>query len=161
MKAKVLDASCGPRMFWFDKQNPVATFMDIREVSQELCDGRTLEISPDVVGDFRAMPFDDNSFSLVVFDPPHLKKAGPKSWLAAKYGKLGPDWREDLRKGFAECLRVLCPGGVLVFKWNEVQIPVSQILPLVAIPPLFGHKSGKRSNTHWILFLNPQPEESK
>jgi hypothetical protein len=31
---------------------------------------------------------------LVVFDPPHLKHAGPRSWLRAKYGVLGESWRE-------------------------------------------------------------------
>ncbi|MDF3823072.1 anhydro-N-acetylmuramic acid kinase, partial [Leptospira sp. 96542] len=43
-------------------------------------------------------------FKLVAFDPPHLVRAGPRSWLAAKYGKLSQDWREDLRAGFAEQL---------------------------------------------------------
>ncbi|NBJ75120.1 SAM-dependent methyltransferase, partial [Neglecta sp. X4] len=25
---KILDACCGGRMFWFDKQNPFVTYMD-------------------------------------------------------------------------------------------------------------------------------------
>lgn len=40
------------------------------------------------------MPFNDDQFNLVVFDPPHLIKAGKQSWLALKYGKLNEDWRE-------------------------------------------------------------------
>ncbi len=97
--------------------------------------------------------FKDGQFTLVVFDPPHLVKAGKQSWLAAKYGKLSEDWREDIRKGFAECFRVLANGGVLIFKWNETQIKVSELLELTDQKPLFGHISGKRSNTHWITFM--------
>lgn len=65
----ILDACCGPRMMWFDKQNPLAVFMDIRDEECTLCDGRNLEVHPDVVGDFRNMPFEDATFRLVVFDP--------------------------------------------------------------------------------------------
>lgn len=42
----------------------------------------------DAIADFRKMPFDDESFYLVVFDPPHLLNVGDKSFLALKYGKL-------------------------------------------------------------------------
>ncbi|TDI33596.1 SAM-dependent methyltransferase, partial [Acinetobacter baumannii] len=89
----------------------------------------------------------DGQFTLVVFDPPHLGKAGKQSWRAAKDGKLSEDWREDIRKGVAECFRVLANGGVLIFKWNETQNKVSEVLALTDQKPLFGHISGKRSNT--------------
>ena len=36
-------------MMWFDKQNPLAMFMDIRDEECTLCDGRNLEVHPDVV----------------------------------------------------------------------------------------------------------------
>ncbi|MDY2985903.1 MAG: class I SAM-dependent methyltransferase [Synergistes jonesii] len=147
---KILDACCGAKMFWFDRENPDVVYMDERRLETTLCDGRTLIIEPDVVGDFRQMPFPDGTFSLVVFDPPHLVKAGAKSWLALKYGVLGNDWREDLRKGFAECFRVLRPDGVLVFKWSEAQVPLKEILPLVGHKPLFGER---RSRKHWIVFM--------
>ena len=52
----ILDACCGSRMFWFDKNNPMALFMDNRELDDTLCDGRSLQVKPDVVGDFRDMP---------------------------------------------------------------------------------------------------------
>ncbi|EML4808974.1 SAM-dependent methyltransferase, partial [Acinetobacter baumannii] len=70
--AKILDPCCGSRMFWFDRQNPNVVFGDIRKEEHKLCDGRTLVIEPDVLMDFRKMPFNDEQFSLVVFDPPHL-----------------------------------------------------------------------------------------
>ena len=153
MTTPVLDPCCGSRMMWFDKDDPRATFGDIRTETRELCDGRTLTVDPDVVMDFRNMPFEDETFRLVVFDPPHLVRLGKDSWTAAKYGQLLPGWRDDLRLGFAECFRVLMPGGVLVFKWNEDQIPVSKVLALTPERPLFGHKSGRLSKTHWICFI--------
>lgn len=149
----ILDPCCGSRMFYFDKQDPRVLFGDIRQVDTELCDGRRLIIEPDALLDFRALPFADNSFNLVVFDPPHLVNAGAKSWLALKYGKLGERWQDDIKLGFKECFRVLKSGCTLVFKWNETQIPVRDILALTDQMPVLGHISGKRSNTHWILFL--------
>lgn len=150
----ILDMCCGSRMFWFDKQDPRAVFSDIRSENHTLCDGRALEIKPDVVADFRNLPFDDESFNLVVFDPPHLERCGPNGWQGKKYGILNKDtWREDLAAGFSEAFRVLKTNGVLVFKWNEIQIPVGQILELTEQKPAFGHRSGKRSDTHWICFI--------
>lgn len=150
MKA-ILDACCGSRMFWFDRRHPDVVFMDRREETHTLCDGRTLEIKPDVVGDFREMPFSDGTFRLVVFDPPHLIHAGESSWLAKKYGKLDQKtWREDLKSGFRECFRVLEPGGVLVFKWCEDQVSTAEVLKLASHEPLFGHRRGK---TVFLVFM--------
>ena len=64
----ILDACCGSRMFWFDKKNPNVLFSDIRDEEDTLCDGRRLEIHPDIVADFTDMPFLSESFKLVVFD---------------------------------------------------------------------------------------------
>ena len=149
----ILDPCCGSRMFWFDRENENVTFGDIRTENHILCDGRTLNIAPDVEMDFRDMDFEDGSFKLVVFDPPHLVNAGDKSWMVLKYGKLNREWQEDLKCGFSECFRVLENNGILIFKWNKTQIKVSEILKLTNQKPLFGHMSGKQSNTHWITFM--------
>ena len=151
--AKILDPCCGSRMFWFDKGDQRALFGDIRDEQHVLCDGRVLNVEPNVIMDFRTLPFADGAFKLVVFDPPHLTRAGRDSWLRAKYGLLTDDWRDDLAKGFAECFRVLATDGVLIFKWNETQVKVSEILALTDQQPLFGHRSGKRVNTHWMTFM--------
>lgn len=104
----VLDMSCGSRMFWFDRDDSRAVCMDNRMEEHRLTDAssrggaRTLIIHPDILGDFTALPFKDGRFALVVFDPPHLIRNGKGGWLAKKYGKLGADWREDIRAGFAE-----------------------------------------------------------
>ena len=149
---RILDACCGSRMFWFDRENPDTTYMDIRDFEDTLCDGRTLTVHPDIVADFRDIPFEDESFSLVVFDPPHLKSVGETSWMAKKYGKLSDCWQDDLMKGFSECFRVLKQDGVLVFKWNEDQIKAAEVLKLVPYKPLFGDR---RSKTHWMVFMKP------
>lgn len=152
---RVLDPCCGSRMMWFNRQHPDVIYGDKRAESHVLCDGRQLHIQPDSVMDFRALPFADGSFHLVVFDPPHLKHAGQKSWLRAKYGVLEENWREDLRQGFAECFRVLASNGTLIFKWAEDQVKVREVLELTPYPPLFGHPTGRKGLTHWMVFMKP------
>lgn len=147
---RILDACCGSRMFWYNKKHPDAVFMDERSFDGTLCDGRDLVVRPDVVGDFRKMPFESNTFSLVVFDPPHLIQAGDSSWLVKKYGKLGKNWKLDLRYGFNECFRVLKPDGVLIFKWNEEQVKLKDVLACTPAVPLFGNQ---RAKTHWVVFM--------
>lgn len=147
---KILDACCGSRMFWFDKNNENVVFMDDRQESCTLQDGRKLEVNPDVIGDFTKMPFDDETFYLVVFDPPHLLRAGEKSWLAKKYGILKDNWQDEIQKGFIECMRVLKKNGTLVFKWSEQQVMVSDVLKAIDAKPLFGTRRGK---TIFIVFM--------
>lgn len=150
----VLDVCCGTRSMWDSKSHPAVCFGDIRNEEVSVTDQshgklggtRTLKIAPDVMFDFRRLPFSAGQFLLVVFDPPHLVRCGSKSWLAAKYGKLSENWRDDLREGFAECFRVLSSNGVLVFKWNETNIPVKQVLECLPQRPLFGHLSGHKKN---------------
>lgn len=138
MKDKlILDACCGGRMFWFNKSHPRS-------------------IKPDIVMDHRKMDLPDNQFSLVVFDPPHLK-IGRKSYLAQIYGSLEDTWQEDIRKVLAECFRVLKPNGVLIFKWNESDILLKDILALTPEKPLFGHRSGKAQKKHWVTFMKFNP----
>lgn len=160
-KPLILDPCCGSRMMWFDREHPDTVFGDRRSESITVVDRshgkldgtRTLHVSPDMVMDFRAMPFQDGAFKLVAFDPPHLVRAGPRSWLAAKYGKLSEDWRDDLRRGFVECFRVLEEHGVLVFKWNETQVKLAEVLALTPHQPLFGNTSGRKAGTHWLVFM--------
>lgn len=156
----VLDACCGSRMFWFNKENPNAVFCDNRQLSERLCDGRVLRIAPDIQCDFKALPFPDESFRLVVFDPPHLEMAGPKSWQGKKYGVLPKDWEGELRQGFRECFRVLAPHGVLVFKWSEAQILLSAVLSLTPEKPLFGDRRAGHGG-QWVVFMKEARHEEE
>lgn len=164
--AAVLDAACGSRMFWFDRSDERAIYVDKRRERHELPDVssaggvRVLEVNPDLIADFTALPFDDERFAMVVFDPPHLVRAGKKGWQAKKYGKLEGDWRDMISRGFAECFRVLKPEGTLIFKWNEHEVPVSQILALTPERPLVGQRCGKTAKTHWLVFMKPRKSES-
>lgn len=150
-------------MMWFDRRHSDAVYGDQRSATITVTDRshgrengqRVLRIEPDTVLDFRCLPYPDGAFRLVAFDPPHLLRAGPRSWLAAKYGRLGEDWRDDIALGFSECFRVLHPDGTLVFKWNETHIRLSEILPLSPHPPLFGQVSGRSGMTHWLVFMKP------
>jgi len=159
MQKPILDACCGGRQFWFDKFNPLVTFIDNRSGEWVLTD-RCFKVSPDEVMDFTDMAFPDKSFKLVVFDPPHLTSAGDNSFMAIKYGKLDKDWRDILRKGFSECWRVLDDYGVLIFKWSEKNIKLSEVSKLFPAQPLFGHTSDHKTHTHWICFMKTPCKQS-
>ena len=123
--------------------------------------GCNIEIKPDVLCDFTKLSFESKSYKLVVFDPPHLTWAGESSWIALKYGRLVDNWPQMIHDGFWECMRVLDDYGVLIFKWSEVQIPLREVLKAIECEPLFGNRSGKNNNTHWLCFMKfPQSEEA-
>lgn len=160
----VLDACCGTRMMWFDKQDPRALYIDKRRGSRAVDNGRTAatkgrtprEVNPDQIADFTSLPFPDETFWHVVFDPPHLEAIdNPDSVLRFNYGQLMPGWRDHLKSGFAECFRVLKPGGTLIFKWCESEIKLNEVLALTPEKPLYGHRSGKKAQTHWCAFWKP------
>jgi len=157
MKDKfILDACCGGRMFWFNKKNPAALFIDKRKLPKgSIKDRHNFCVDPDIIMDFRKLEFPDKSFKLIVFDPPHLRSIGKNSWMAKKYGVL--EDLNDLKLGFNECWRVLEDYGVLIFKWStEIEkrsTSVKDIIKLFEKEPLFGHTSGSKSHTHWLCFM--------
>lgn len=145
-------------MMWFDRHDARALFVDKRwevhtvDVGTPGTIGRSpIVVEPDEIVDFTAMPFSDESFHMVVFDPPHVERQEMRGAVTRRYGVLNGDWREMLRKGFAECFRVLKPNGTLVFKWGEAQFPISEILKLTPHKPLFGHHT--RKHTCWCVFM--------
>jgi len=157
----ILDPASSMRSFYFDKKDKRVLFGDIRvKETHLLTNGQTIHIEPDEVMDFRAIPYPDETFKVVIFDPPHMLNLSEKSWMRKKYGVLDKEtWRDDLTKGFAECFRVLKDEGTLIFKWNEVSIPLKEILTLTPpYKPVLGHPSGKRMGTHWVLFIKGDVE---
>jgi hypothetical protein len=156
----ILDPASSMRSFYFDKTDDRVVFGDIREDETHLLtNGQTIRIKPDYVMDFRELPFGDNSFQCVVFDPPHLFNLSEKSWMRKKYGVLDKEtWQDDIRRGFAEGFRVLKTNGTLIFKWNETSVPLKEILSLTEHKPVLGHPSGKRMGTHWVLFVKGEAE---
>lgn len=155
----ILDVTCGAREIWFQKNEPHTIYCDKRCEEFEGDFGKRkrghchLVINPDVLCDFTELPFKSNSFRLVVFDPPHIENLSKNSWLRKSFGSLDGDWKPMIKKGFQECMRVLCDGGVLVFKWSDVSVSTREIINTIGQEPLFGHRSGKKMNTHWMCFM--------
>lgn len=163
-KKSILDVTCGNRTIWFQKTEPRTVYCDNRKEEWEGMFGKPLNkdgkqkrrhlvIDPDVQCDFTKLPFDDEQFSLVVFDPPHIMHLKENSWMRKSYGSLDDNWRLMLRDGFSECMRVLKPDGVLIFKWSDISISTRELIEVIGQEPLFGHRSGRKMNTHWMCFM--------
>lgn len=158
----ILDACCGGRQFWFEKNHPNVLFVDNRVMLPTIVgkgkDSRVRKCLPEEIMDFRKLDLPSNHFRLIVFDPPHLF-LGENSYMSKSYGRLDKkNWHEDLAAGFSECFRVLKTEGILIFKWSECDIPVKEVLKLTNNRPLFGHPSGKAQKTHWLCFMKLEKE---
>ncbi len=150
----ILDACCGGRQFWFNKNHPHTLYMDIRSVEPgSISLQPNWCIEPDIIGDYRDMIFDDASFKLIVWDIPHKLKPD-KGLITQKYGSLGESWRDDTIRGFNELWRCLENHGVLIFKYADLDIKVSEMLSLFPQEPLFGTRTKKGVNsTYWFCFM--------
>lgn len=148
-----MDVSAGNRAMWFDKNNPLTTFVD-----------RRAEVNPGIVADTTNLRMlADNTFDLSVFDPPHVA-ANANSNLAKSYGvSTVPDILNTVSGTARELFRVLKPGSLLAFEWNDHDISLKRVLSLMPqFVPLFGQitsvrvrPNGKvRSSTHWVLLLS-------
>jgi SAM-dependent methyltransferase len=158
----ILDACCGGRHIWIQKNNDKTVYMDIRAVERG-----TIQlqpnwcVEPDIVSDYRDMPFDDNTFRLVVWDVPHKIKPD-RGIITTKYGNLGNRWKEDLAEGFDEIMRVLKPEGILCFKFNDLDISFKEVLDIFPVKPLFGTPTKKGvNNTAWFIYMKDCKEESE
>jgi hypothetical protein len=161
----ILDACCGAKMFWNNKNQPNTIFIDIRREEKGYNDYRkNREIQPDIIMDFRKLDFPDKSFKLVCFDPPHILSASNNFRMARDYGILNKDtWKEDIKKGFSECWRVLDDYGTLTFKWNETSIKRKEILEVLKDWDdflLYGNLMMSKIPTHWFVFMKI-PKELK
>ena len=161
---KILDATAGSRGIWYQKDLPFVTWMDKRKgkytsyISPK--DKRVINVNPDVVADWtKTIPFENNYFDMVVFDPPHLVKKPCKklSRMEYQYTSLNKDtWKQDLQKGFNELFRVLKPYGFLVLKWCETNIKIMDVVGLSPYKPMFSNMSLERNgsdrNNYMVIF---------
>ena len=155
---EILDACCGGRCWWWDKAHPLAVYMDIRRDLNATPNNPNWRCDPDIIGDFRAMPFDDESFQLVLFDPPHVVRDKALGEVTVRYGVLPrSSEQDDLAAGFSECWRVLAPGGALVFKWAG---PIDRVQPHFPARPIVGTRSPRNGQTRWIVFYKPLEAEA-
>jgi len=170
----ILDASSGLRMMWFDKDHPGVVFLDQRDDVELSADKLAYELQrgrkgskkwnpkvPTVKGDFRKLDYPDETFPLIVWDPPHCKWLGEKSLFKKRFGALDAEtWPDDIKRGAAELWRVLKLYGVLIFKWNDHNISHKTVLKLFPAKPLFGqvsagakNKRGQPCHTFWFCFM--------
>ena len=156
----ILDATAGYRAMWLNKQDPDAVFLDRRR-----------EVKPDVVAVWQALPFPNEVFTVVNWDPPHMvyRVEGKPSFLTDRIGLLEREtWPADLKNAFDELMRVVSPGGILLLKWNDNHIRAKRLLSLFKARPKFGSQVGgsrgfrtKRSNeprstTSWFCFIKEE-----
>lgn len=142
---RILDLSAGNRAIWFNKQHPLALYLDIRQ-----------EMKPDLICDVRQLPkYIGDNFDLICWDPPHVN-TGANSNMAKNYGHFTTAQIIDLiERGAKEACRVSKPNALMAFKWNTHDIKLKRVFDLMPQwEPLFGHliKSGPRSQTYWVMF---------
>lgn len=108
--------------------------------------------------DSRHLPFPDQTFDLLSFDPPHMC-VGPASHMAEAYGHWTTAEILDLVERTApEAHRVAKPEALLTLKWNDHDIKLPRILALLSQywEPLYGQTTALRekhkSATTWTIF---------
>jgi hypothetical protein len=141
---KILDLSAGNRAVWYNKNHPLALYLDKRE-----------SVKPDIVCDTRNLPESvGKDFDLVVFDPPH-KNCGPNSNMSKCYGHhTTTEILDTIKKTSKEAHRVTKKNALMALKWNTSDIKLKRVFDLMPQwEPLFGHltKNGPRSQTYWVM----------
>lgn len=147
---KILDATCGFRGIWYQKNHPFVTFMDVRSGKYTIAtehikerNKRNIEVKPDVVSEWKDAPFPDNYFDMVIFDPPHMiiNETKKLSLFCQKYGYLCKDnYKQVLQDGIKKLF---------------------DVIKLMPYPPLFGSNTKKKgyNETFWIVFIKYRPEK--
>jgi len=158
---RVLDATASAKQMWHEDMKSVekAVYADRRELPPGSNPHReNWNVTPTVQCDTRQLPFADEAFELIAFDPPHRIKDGGMSQLSGvielKYGALSAEtWQSDLQRSFKELWRVLQPGGTITFKWADVHKGHDEVLSLLNQTPLYGTTTQKGENeTKWWVF---------
>ena len=128
----VLDATAGNRHMWVNKKPDNVVFLD-----KEL----NLRIPPHIFATWRYLPFRDDSFHCVIFDPPHVfsvtsqfnrdPKARPhgQNKIPGWYGafKSRRDATIQIIHAQREFSRV---ASRMCFKWNEASMKLWNVLGL-------------------------------
>jgi len=150
----IIDICCWGKMFWFDKNDKRVLFMDNRILEKwSIKQRQSFEVSPQLICDFRDIPYGDWTFKIVVMDPPHLLKLWDSSWMCKKYWKLNKEWRSDLIMWFNEWMRILEKRWILIFKRNDYDIPLSEIINLFPVKPSIWQRTWKNNRTARLIYM--------
>ena len=152
---RILDATSSRRIMWENKHDLDTVYMDIRP-----------EVVPDVIGDVRSVPFDDNIFDLVVFDPPH-KSLGVNSTMADRYGIFTDgEIRAAIAGGFAEIGRILRENGLCLFKWSDGDFPLGKMANMrppaltVLVTQRVSYRNKSGNQCFWVTLIKRSKEKS-
>jgi len=152
----MLDVTAGNRMMWQDKEHPLFVFMD-----------KNIHASrpPNVFGVWEHLPFRDDSFETVFFDPPHKFNRRSGFWADPKSSNYyGADIRREklvsgIYRGTRELLKV---AKRLCFKWCDDEISLGRILSLIPrewieVNRWCDNKVRAHGNfTWWLTFINSE-----
>lgn len=149
---KILDLTAGRRAVWFNKNHPLAMYLDVRP-----------EVEPTIVCDTRKIPRSvGHNFDLVVYDPPH-RNTGPNSDMSKRYGHWTTEQILNSIKGTGrEAYRVTKENALMALKWNSRDIRLQRVFDLLPDwEPLFGHltKDGPGNQTYWAMLRRVSDEE--
>lgn len=146
---RILDLSSGNRAMWFDKENPLVTFLDKRP-----------EVNPTFICDTTNIPEEvGKDYDMVVFDPPH-ENTGARSNMATRYGYSTRTQIVETIKGTGkEAHRVSRNNALMAFKWNDKAWDLDTVLSWLEPywVPLFGshlrNQGGPAAKTQsfWVL----------
>lgn len=160
---RILDATAGSKTIWFEKNHPFVTFLDKRNEiinthneNTKIKNGRIIKIKPDINAQWEYLPFKNESFDMIVFDPPHLiqKNKVKSTTIKARYGVfLTSEYKQILKTGIKELFRVLKPKGTFILKWAETDKPLEEILTFFPYEPMFGTRTGQANKNHWVVFI--------
>jgi len=132
----ILDVTVGSRKIycgWDEKLGDDLIGIDNRkgDFSREdpkLWAKQTVIVEPTVLTDMKSLPFRDNLFDAIIFDPPHTN-ANLDTWLGKYYGSwTQKETIQTLRKVNVEFPRVLKDNGFLILKVMPKQFPIYRAL---------------------------------
>jgi len=150
----ILDLTAGYRNIWREiGYMGDVLFLDMR-----------YEVEPDVCGNNERLPFRDNIFDVVVYDPPHVIREEHETYFRTEFGKRYWAWKSvrdfvnNIKKVNVEAYRVTKPNGIMVFKWIDRYIPIDRVL--VFLDKWIEYKRVKRisksyhgNNTTYLVWL--------
>lgn len=159
----ILDATAGNRHIWGKNKYPEGVVFFDKETN--------LKIPADVIGTWDNLPFPDNSFDCIIFDPPHISHISEKSihftpdesrgasWWGYFNGK--PHMLTTIYKAQREFARV---SSRLCLKWNDNEKSIDSILSLFSewkpiwIQPYNknNYASKDKTTTYWVKMVRKE-----